>query len=112
MSDPSSPLPPSSPPPASASPTPAAVPMDPKEVADGKVLAALGYPIWVIALVMLFIRNNAFSLYHAKQMMTLVIIQAGLFVPLFGLFCVFQTAVAAITGAASSGGSGGGFLAM
>lgn len=63
--------------------------MDPQEINDGKALAALCYPIWIIALVMLFVRNNAFSLYHAKQMMAMTIVHSVIALPLTCLpFCV------------------------
>ena len=80
-------------------------PMDPKEIADGKVLAALGYPIWIIALVMLFVRNNAFTLFHAKQMMTLVVVQLALCIPLMVLSCIITAAMGAAAGQSGAAGS-------
>ncbi len=67
--------------------------MDPKEVADGKVLAIIGYIFGIVAIVMLFVRNNNFVLYHAKQMTVVAIIwiAAGICVGIIG------TVLAAVT---------------
>ena len=80
---PASPPPPGGP----AAPLPEA-PIDAREIADGKVLAALGYPIGIIALIVLIMRNNAFALYHAKQTLTLFIFAIGSALPLGALFCI------------------------
>ena len=49
------------------------VTMDPKEIEDGKVVAIISYIIPLVALIPLIQRNNAFSLYHAKQVLVLMI---------------------------------------
>jgi uncharacterized membrane protein len=48
-------------------PPSATSPVDAKEVEEGKVFAILSYVIPFFVLVPLIQRNNAFSLYHAKQ---------------------------------------------
>ena len=72
---PPEPTPPPGPAAPEPSPVPPSEPILPKEIDDGKALAIIGYalnliglPLWVIPLIM---RDNAFSLYHAKQAMTL-----------------------------------------
>jgi len=52
--------------------------MDAKEVEEGKVLAIVSYIIGIVALIPLIQRNNAFSLYHAKQVLILMIAAAAL----------------------------------
>lgn len=44
-----------------------------RDAQDGKVLALLSYIFGIVALVPLIQRNNAFALYHAKQVLTLFI---------------------------------------
>jgi uncharacterized membrane protein len=44
-----------------------------KEIEEGKVLAILSYIIPILCIVPLIQKNNAFSLYHAKQVLLLVI---------------------------------------
>lgn len=66
---------PSTPPSASVPPTsPRAIPGEatatPEEIEKGKVLAIIGYIIWIVALVPLIQKDNRFSLYHAKQVLT------------------------------------------
>lgn len=60
------------------------------EIEKGKVLAILGYIIWIIALVPLIQKDNRFSLYHAKQVLTAFICLIPLFllsfIPLLGCF--------------------------
>ena len=53
-------------------PAPAAV--DAKEVEEGKVFAILSYLIPLFVLVPLIMKNNEFSLYHAKQCLMILII--------------------------------------
>lgn len=81
MSDetnPSNPTPAPAPQPSAFSGT--APPMSPGEVKDGKVFAILcylinivGFPFWLLPLIM---RNNDFSLYHAKQCLAMWVIFA------------------------------------
>lgn len=112
MSDPSSILPPPSPPPFDGQhPAGHGESMSPQEINDGKVLAALCYPIWIIALVMIFVRNNSFALYHAKQMMALVIAQFVIMIPLTGCFCFSGLFMGPAAGHASNRG-GAAFAAM
>jgi uncharacterized membrane protein len=69
-------------------------PVSEKEIADGKVFAILsyvislvGFPFWLVPLIM---RDNAFSLYHAKQCFMLfltVLVGVVICVPLV-FFCV------------------------
>jgi uncharacterized membrane protein len=61
---------------------PAAPPVSPDDVASGKTMAILSYiPIAMVGLIVSIIcisqKNNAFSLYHAKQALTLYICQLG-----------------------------------
>ena len=72
--------------------------VDPKEVADGKVLAILGYIFGIVAIVMLCIRTNNFVLYHAKQMLMLMIVWIVCWIPLFALILIL-VAVAKTVGA-------------
>jgi uncharacterized membrane protein len=70
---------------------PEVTPPTPQEIADGKTMAVLCYiPIAMIGLIVSVIcvaqKNNAFSLYHAKQALTLYIcaFAAGILcIPLF-----------------------------
>ena len=60
------------------SPVPAAQPPTPQEITDGKTMAVLCYiPVAMIGLIISIVcvaqKNNAFSLYHAKQALTLYI---------------------------------------
>lgn len=77
---PAEPAPPPPPPPVAPSPA------DPKEVEEGKVFAILSYALSFIGipffLVPLIMRNNHFSLYHAKQCLMIWI--AGLAVSIVG----------------------------
>ncbi len=53
---------------------PAAAPgMDPAEIEAGKLLAILGYIIGIVCIIPLIQKDNAFSLYHAKQVLLLII---------------------------------------
>lgn len=78
-------------------PANATPPTQDKEVADGKVLAILSYIIWIVALVVLIIRNNSFALYHAKQAMTLFLAWLVLFIPLMILNVIIGVALASVT---------------
>ncbi len=53
---------------------PAAIPGEetatPEEIEKGKVLALIGYIVWIVALVPLIQKDNRFALYHAKQVLT------------------------------------------
>lgn len=97
---------PSTPPPfdpgTPSSPTTWAMPAD--VVQKGKLFALLSYacnfvglPFWIVPLAM---RDNAFSLYHAKQCFVAFIIGVGIgliSIPLTALFCIgFVTAGAAV----------------
>ncbi|MBX9735772.1 MAG: hypothetical protein K2X32_02505 [Phycisphaerales bacterium] len=48
--------------------------MNAAEIANGKVLAILSYVLPIVAIVVLFIRNNNFALYHAKQIVVPLIL--------------------------------------
>lgn len=52
---------------------PASPGIDAQEIDDGKVFAILGYIISILCIVPLIQRDNAFSLYHAKQVLLLII---------------------------------------
>ena len=52
---------------------PASRVIDTQEINDGKVFAILGYIISILCIVPLIQRDNAFSLYHAKQVLLLII---------------------------------------
>lgn len=67
--------------------------MDSKEIADGKVLAIIGYIFGIVAIVMLFVRNNNFVLYHAKQMLILTIAAIVCWIPLFVVLLIVAAAV-------------------
>lgn len=58
---------------APATPESDAATVGPKEIEEGKVLAILSYIIPVLCVVPLIMRNNSFSLYHAKQCLLLFI---------------------------------------
>jgi uncharacterized membrane protein len=76
--------------------------MSAAEVADGKLLAILSYVFPIVAVVVLFLRNNNFALYHAKQILVplillLIMCAAGIvlsFIP----FVVCLTAPALLLG--------------
>ncbi len=73
--------------------------MSAAEIADGKLLAILSYVFPIVAVVVLFIRNNNFALYHAKQILVplillLVMCAAGIvlsFIPF--AFCLTAPAM-------------------
>ena len=52
---------------------PVAVALDPQEVEKGKLFAILGYIIGILCIVPLIQKDNAFSLYHAKQVLLLIL---------------------------------------
>ena len=52
--------------------------IDAQDIKDGKVLAILSYIIGILCIVPLIQRNNAYSLYHAKQVLLLIILSIGL----------------------------------
>lgn len=68
-------------------------PMDAKEIEEGKVLAILGYIIGIVAIVVLILRNNNFSLYHAKQWLILLIAAFAVWIPL-AIVTVLATVIA------------------
>jgi uncharacterized membrane protein len=52
-------------------------PISPEITQDDKIWAALGYPIWLIALIMLLMedkKNRPFIKYHAVQSLTLAVV--------------------------------------
>lgn len=57
--------------------TPAAAPIDAREIESGKALAILSYIIGILCIIPLIQRDNAFSLFHAKQVLLLLIIGFG-----------------------------------
>jgi uncharacterized membrane protein len=82
----------------SDAPTPAPPPPD-ADVAAGKVLAILGYipALWIIALVMLIVRNNKFSLYHAKQACGLFLAAIACSIPMLILIMIVGMVIGAVT---------------
>ncbi|MDD5705242.1 MAG: hypothetical protein PHR35_04915 [Kiritimatiellae bacterium] len=54
--------------------------MDAKEIEAGKTFAILSYIISILCLVPLIQKDNAFSLYHAKQVLLLLITSVALMV--------------------------------
>jgi uncharacterized membrane protein len=90
-----------------------AISVDQKEIDDGKVLAALCYiPILFVGLIcsiiMLVMRNNSFSLHHAKQALTLFIVFFILAIPMWILMFIIMMIGGGMgasgNGAASAGG--------
>ena len=57
--------------PAAAAPEAEVAAIGEKEIDDGKVFAILGYIIPILCLIPLIQRNNAFGLFHAKQVLVL-----------------------------------------
>jgi uncharacterized membrane protein len=64
-----------------------------EEIAQGKVLAIVGYIVGLVAIIVLLaVRNNAFALYHAKQSVMIfltslalcVVVAVLMFVPVLG----------------------------
>ena len=47
--------------------------IDAQDIKDGKILAILSYIIGILCIVPLIQRNNAYSLYHAKQVLLIII---------------------------------------
>jgi uncharacterized membrane protein len=75
--------------PSGTAPKPAIPEMPKAEVEDGKVMAILCYLINVIVpIVCLATKNNAFSLYHAKQALTLAICVITVMVVSIPLMCI------------------------
>ncbi len=69
---------PDAPTPPEATPTPPPTPISQQEIDSGKTMAILSYiPIAMLGLIISIVcvaqKNNAFSLYHAKQALTLYI---------------------------------------
>ncbi len=57
---------------------PVAVALDPQEIEKGKLFAILGYIIGILCIVPLIQKDNAFSLYHAKQVLLLFLASIAL----------------------------------
>ena len=69
-------------------PVPATPPVSAKEMEEGKVFAILSYIIPFFLLVPLIQRNNAFSLYHAKQCLLLWLASFVIMTALSIIVCV------------------------
>ncbi len=91
-----------------ATPSPPPTQISQQEIDSGKTMAILSYiPIALLGLIIAIVcvaqKNNAFSLYHAKQALTLYICAIAAYVisiPLVFVFCL-GTALMALTGLAT-----------
>jgi uncharacterized membrane protein len=67
-----------------------------RDAQEGKILALLSYIFGIVALVPLIQRNNAFALYHAKQVVTLFVAAIGASIALRILGFVLPSSVSLI----------------
>ncbi|GMU84117.1 MAG: hypothetical protein AMXMBFR47_39870 [Planctomycetota bacterium] len=63
--------------------------VDAQTIESGKMLATIGYVLWPVALLPLIKKDNAYSLYHARQAVALLVAAVAAMIPLWGIFFVF-----------------------
>lgn len=61
----------------------------PADIESGKIISLVGYIICLVAIIPFVQRNNRFSLFHAKQALSLLVVSLGLSVVAFVLGFVF-----------------------
>lgn len=63
--------------------------VDAQTIESGKLIATIGYVLWPVALLPLIKKDNAYSLYHARQAVALLVAAVAAMIPLWGIFFVF-----------------------
>lgn len=63
--------------------------VDAQTIESGKLIATIGYVLWPVALLPLIKKDNAYSLYHARQALALLVAAVAAMIPLWGIFFVF-----------------------
>lgn len=63
--------------------------VDVQTIESGKLIATIGYVLWPVALLPLIKKDNAYSLYHARQALALLVAAVAAMIPLWGIFFVF-----------------------